>query len=66
MQQVSREALQASLGCGNPTRPANYILARVVLDLGSGGGSTSCFRKRVGPAGKAYGFDLTDEMLARR
>src|SRR6202163_1450479 len=65
MQQVPGEALQASLGCGNPTALAKLIPGEVVLDLGSGGGiDVLLSAKRVGPTGKAYGLDMTDEMLA--
>ena len=59
------EALQASLGCGNPTALAELRPGEVVLDLGSGGGiDVLLSARRVGPAGKAYGLDMTDEMLA--
>ncbi len=59
------EALQASLGCGNPTALAELKPGMVVLDLGSGGGiDVLLSAKRVGPTGKAYGLDMTDEMLA--
>lgn len=59
------EALTASLGCGNPTALAQLHPGEVVLDLGSGGGiDVLLSAKRVGPAGKAYGLDMTDEMLA--
>src|SRR5216683_1625851 len=65
MQQVPGEALQASLGCGNPTALAELNPGEVVLDLGSGGGiDVLLSAKRVGPTGKAYGLDMTDEMLA--
>src|SRR6266571_4426148 len=65
MQQVPGEALEASLGCGNPTALAKLNPGEVVLDLGSGGGiDVLLSAKRVGPAGKAYGLDMTDEMLA--
>src|SRR5437773_9736523 len=65
MQQVPGEALQASLGCGNPTALAKLNSGEVVLDLGSGGGiDVLRSAKRVGPTGKAYGLDMTDEMLA--
>ena len=58
------EALLASLGCGNPTALAELHEGEVVLDLGSGGGiDVLLSAKRVGPAGKAYGLDMTDEML---
>jgi arsenite methyltransferase len=59
------KALAASLGCGNPTALANLQPGEVVLDLGSGGGiDVILSAKRVGPTGKAYGLDMTDEMLA--
>ena len=59
------EALAASLGCGNPTALAELRLGERVLDLGSGGGiDVLLSAKRVGPTGKAYGLDMTDEMLA--
>ena len=59
------EAVQASLGCGNPTALATLNAGETVLDLGSGGGiDVLLSAKRVGPAGKAYGLDMTDEMLA--
>ena len=62
---VPEEALLASLGCGNPTALAQLNPGHVVLDLGSGGGiDVLLSAKRVGPAGKAYGLDMTDEMLA--
>ena len=62
--QVPEEAMLASLGCGNPTALAKLNLGEVVLDLGSGGGvDVLLSAKRVGPAGKAYGLDMTDEML---
>jgi SAM-dependent methyltransferase len=62
---VPAEALLASLGCGNPTALANLEEGDVVLDLGSGGGiDVLLSAKRVGPTGKAYGLDMTDEMLA--
>jgi ubiquinone/menaquinone biosynthesis C-methylase UbiE len=55
----------ASLGCGNPTALAKLNLGEIVLDLGSGGGiDVLLSAKRVGPTGKAYGLDMTDEMLA--
>jgi ubiquinone/menaquinone biosynthesis C-methylase UbiE len=55
----------ASLGCGNPTALANLNPGETVLDLGSGGGiDVLLSAKRVGPTGKAYGLDMTDEMLA--
>jgi len=63
--QIPEEALLASLGCGNPTALAQLNPGEVVLDLGSGGGiDVLLSAKRVGPAGKAYGLDMTDEMLA--
>src|SRR6201988_136617 len=63
--QVPEEALRASLGCGNPTALAKLNLGETVLDLGSGGGiDVLLSAKRVGPTGKAYGLDMTDEMLA--
>jgi ubiquinone/menaquinone biosynthesis C-methylase UbiE len=62
---VPEKALQASLGCGNPTALANLNAGEVVLDLGSGGGiDVLLSARRVGPTGKAYGLDMTDEMLA--
>jgi len=62
---VPVEAMLASLGCGNPTALAELKPREVVLDLGSGGGiDVLLSAKRVGPAGKAYGLDMTDEMLA--
>jgi SAM-dependent methyltransferase len=64
-QQIPEEALLASLGCGNPTALAKLNPGEIVLDLGSGGGiDVLLSAKRVGPAGKAYGLDMTDEMLA--
>jgi arsenite methyltransferase len=58
------EALQASLGCGNPTALAELEPGETVLDLGSGGGiDVLLSARRVGPGGKAYGLDMTDEML---
>ncbi len=63
--QIPEEALLASLGCGNPTALAQLNSGEVVLDLGSGGGiDVLLSAKRVGPTGKAYGLDMTDEMLA--
>jgi arsenite methyltransferase len=63
--QIPEEALLASLGCGNPTALAQLKAGEVVLDLGSGGGiDVLLSARRVGPAGKAYGLDMTDEMLA--
>jgi SAM-dependent methyltransferase len=59
------EAVLASLGCGNPTALAELKEGEVVLDLGSGGGiDVLLSARRVGPTGKAYGLDMTDEMLA--
>jgi len=59
------EAIAASLGCGNPTALAQLKPGEVVLDLGSGGGiDVLLSAKRVGPTGRAYGLDMTDEMLA--
>src|SRR5512134_1602956 len=59
------EAVAASLGCGNPTALATLNPGEVVLDLGSGGGiDVLLSARRVGPTGKAYGLDMTDEMLA--
>src|SRR5436190_2645777 len=63
--QVPKEAMLASLGCGNPTALAELNPGEVVLDLGSGGGlDVLLSARRVGPTGKAYGLDMTDEMLA--
>jgi SAM-dependent methyltransferase len=63
--QVPDAALQASLGCGNPTALASLQPGEVVLDLGSGGGiDVLLSARRVGPNGKVYGLDTTDEMLA--
>jgi SAM-dependent methyltransferase len=63
--QVPEGALKASLGCGNPTLLAQLNPGETVLDLGSGGGiDVLLSAKRVGPTGKAYGLDMTDEMLA--
>lgn len=62
---VPQEALLASLGCGNPTALAGLNPGEIVLDLGSGGGiDVLLSARRVGPEGKAYGLDMTDEMLA--
>jgi SAM-dependent methyltransferase len=59
------EAMLASLGCGNPTALAELAPGEIVLDLGSGGGiDVLLSARRVGPTGKAYGLDMTDEMLA--
>ena len=63
--QVPEEALLASLGCGNPTALAKLNAGEVVLDLGSGGGiDVLLSAQRVGPTGRAYGLDMTNEMLA--
>ena len=63
--EIPEEALRASLGCGNPTMLAQLKQGEIVLDLGSGGGiDVLLSAKRVGPTGKAYGLDMTDEMLA--
>src|ERR1700740_1492814 len=63
--QIPAEAMHASLGCGNPTALAKLNAGEAVLDLGSGGGiDVLLSAKRVGPTGKAYGLDMTDEMLA--
>ena len=63
--QIPEDALRASLGCGNPTALAQLNEGETVLDLGSGGGiDVLLSAKRVGPTGKAYGLDMTDEMLA--
>jgi arsenite methyltransferase len=62
---IPEKAVLASLGCGNPTALADLRAGEVVLDLGSGGGiDVLLSAQRVGPAGKAYGLDMTDEMLA--
>lgn len=62
---VPEAALRASLGCGNPTALAKLEPGETVLDLGSGGGiDVLLSARRVGPTGKAYGLDMTDEMLA--
>jgi arsenite methyltransferase len=62
---LPEEAVLASLGCGNPTALAELKAGETVLDLGSGGGiDVLLSARRVGPAGKAYGLDMTDEMLA--
>ncbi len=62
--EIPEEALLASLGCGNPTALADLSPGEVVLDLGSGGGiDVLLSAQRVGPTGKAYGLDMTDEML---
>jgi SAM-dependent methyltransferase len=63
--ELPEAALKASLGCGNPTLLAALHPGETVLDLGSGGGiDVLLSARRVGPAGKAYGLDMTDEMLA--
>ncbi len=63
--ELPAEAVAASLGCGNPTALAELRPGEAVLDLGSGGGiDVLLSAKRVGPTGKAYGLDMTDEMLA--
>jgi SAM-dependent methyltransferase len=62
---IPEEAVKASLGCGNPTALAQLNPGETVLDLGSGGGiDVLLSARRVGPSGKAYGLDMTDEMLA--
>lgn len=62
---VPEEAVRASLGCGNPTALAELKPGQTVLDLGSGGGiDVLLSARRVGPTGKAYGLDMTDDMLA--
>ena len=62
---VPEQAVRASLGCGNPTALAELKEGETVLDLGSGGGiDVLLSARRVGPRGKAYGLDMTDEMLA--
>jgi arsenite methyltransferase len=62
---IPETALQASLGCGNPTALAKLQPGEIVLDLGSGGGiDVLLSARRVGPTGKAFGLDMTDEMLA--
>ncbi len=63
--ELPQEAVLASLGCGNPTALAKLSAGETVLDLGSGGGiDVLLSARRVGPSGKAYGLDMTDEMLA--
>jgi arsenite methyltransferase len=63
--EIPEEAMLASLGCGNPTALARLNPGEIVLDLGSGGGiDVLLSARRVGPTGKAYGLDMTDEMLA--
>src|SRR6266581_5103743 len=62
---LPEQAVLASLGCGNPTALAELHAGEIVLDLGSGGGiDVLLSAQRVGPTGKAYGLDMTDEMLA--
>jgi arsenite methyltransferase len=62
---LPEDAVKASLGCGNPTALAELKAGETVLDLGSGGGiDVLLSARRVGPTGKAYGLDMTDEMLA--
>src|ERR1051325_5228108 len=62
---IPAEAMLASLGCGNPTALAQLHEGETVLDLGSGGGiDVLLSAKRVGPSGKVFGLDMTDEMLA--
>ena len=63
-QDLPAEALNASLGCGNPTALLALAAGQTVLDLGSGGGiDVLLSAKRVGPTGKVYGLDMTEEML---
>ncbi|MBK8293224.1 MAG: arsenite methyltransferase [Solirubrobacterales bacterium] len=63
-EELPEAAQLASLGCGNPTAVANLSEGQTVLDLGSGGGiDVLLSARRVGPTGKAYGLDMTDEML---
>jgi SAM-dependent methyltransferase len=63
--QIPEEAMRASLGCGNPTALAQLNPGETVLDLGSGGGiDVLLSARRVGPTGKAFGLDMTEEMLA--
>jgi arsenite methyltransferase len=63
--QIPEQALQASLGCGNRTALAQLNAGKIVLDLGSGGGiDVLLSAKRIGATGRAYGLDMTDEMLA--
>ena len=63
--EVPEAAVKASLGCGNPTALAELRPGEIVLDLGSGGGiDVLLSARRVGPTGKAYGLDMTDDMLA--
>src|SRR6516164_4532842 len=62
--ELPADAIAASLGCGNPTALAQLNPGETVLDLGSGGGiDVLLSARRVGPLGKAYGLDMTDEML---
>src|SRR3954471_24863200 len=62
---LPEQAVKASLGCGNPTALAQLNPGEIVLDLGSGGGiDVLLSARRVGPTGKAYGLDMTDDMLA--
>src|SRR4051812_12310128 len=62
---IPEKAVLASLGCGNPTALIDLKPGEVVLDLGSGGGiDVLLSARRVGPTGKAYGLDMTDDMLA--
>ena len=64
VREVPEEAVQASLGCGNPTALASLSPGETVLDLGSGGGiDVLLSAKRVGPTGRAFGLDMTDQML---
>ena len=63
--EIPEAAMRASLGCGNPTALAKLQAGETVLDLGSGGGiDVLLSARRVGPTGKAYGLDMTDDMLA--
>src|SRR5919109_3734029 len=65
LRDLPQEAVVASLGCGNPVAIADLHEGETVLDLGSGGGiDVLLSARRVGPSGKAYGLDMTDEMLA--
>src|SRR5579875_1203829 len=62
---IPERAVRASLGCGNPTALIDLRSGEIVLDLGSGGGiDVLLSARRVGPTGKAYGLDMTEEMLA--
>src|SRR2546423_2907149 len=64
IRELPQEAVVASLGCGNPVAVAELREGETVLDLGSGGGiDVLLSARRVGPSGKAYGLDMTDEML---